>query len=224
MKQIRFSEITVADIRTIAHVDEKDIEPYPWTQVDAIALSSEEQRQLNDITTRLRYYDVTLMNEATIWARAIYPLLMLAEQRPIQAWSQVPLRAQYPHIELQGIVDGVLGRGITNIAGTTYYLLIVEAKRGLESQDPRLALYGQLLAAARLNWESTRQDTQALYGCYTIVDTWKFFRAVVQDIDSENPTMLLEASREYGQKTEAEAILKLLKHIVASFGQNQEQP
>ncbi len=50
------------------------------------------------------------MNEATIWARAIYPLLMLAESGNVQAWSQVSLSATYPHFELDGIVDGILGK------------------------------------------------------------------------------------------------------------------
>lgn len=217
MRTLKLSEITPADLRSIAHVVEQGVAPYAWTQLEAVLLTSDEQRQVSDVTARLRYSDTTLMNEATIWARAIYPLLVLAEQGAIQAWAQVPLRAQYPHVELQGIADGVLGIGVTSLIETTYILIVVEAKRGLESQDPRLQLYGELLAAARLNWEHDQQPTQEVFGCYTISDTWKFFRAVVQAIDTPAPTMLLAASREYSQKMEAETILKLLKQIVSAY-------
>jgi len=47
------------------------------------------------------------------------------------------------------------------------------------------------------------------------VKTWKFLRATVQDIETDAPHLLLELSREYPQKTEAETILKILKRIVA---------
>jgi hypothetical protein len=137
------------------------------------------------------------------------------------AWSQVPIRAQYPHVELQGVADGVLAQGIIGMAEVPYYLIVlivVEAKRGLESLeslDPRFQLCGQILAAARLNWERDQQPVQEIFGCYTIIDTWKFLRATVQDIETDAPYLLLEPSREYTQKTEAETILKILKRIVA---------
>lgn len=37
----------------------------------------------------------------------------------------------------------------------------------------------------------------------------------MQDIETDAPHLLLEPSREYPQKTEAETILKILKRIVA---------
>lgn len=217
MKRLSFVELTAADIRDIATIQEHDIAPYPWTQVDALLLSDEEQTQIAYISSHLRYADTVLMNEATLWSRAIYPMLMLAEHQPVQAWAQVALRAHYPHIELHGFVDGVLGRGIVSVTETAYYLVVVEAKRGLESQDPRLQLLGQLLAAARLNWEHNQHPLQEVFGCYTIIDTWKFVRAVVQHLDSDTPMMTLEPSREYAQKLEAESILKILKRIVTTY-------
>jgi hypothetical protein len=217
MKSLKFADLTAANIREIATIQEQRIAAYPWTQVDQVVLSDEEREHTTYISERLRYVDTSLMNEATIWGRAIYPLLILAEQEPVRAWAQVPLRAHYPHVELQGVVDGVLGRGIVSMTETAYYLIVVEAKRGLESLDPRLQLLGQLLAAARLNWERDRSPVQEVFGCYTIIDTWKFLRAIVTDIDSDAPRMTLEPSREYVQKLEAETILRILKRIVLSY-------
>ncbi len=147
---------------------------------------------------------------------------MLAEQDNVRAWAQVPLRAQYASCELQGVADGVLGRHINALMGTAYYLIVVEAKRGLEATDPRAQLYGQLLAAARLNWESDQQAVQELFGCYIIGDTWTFLRTVVEGVETENVSMRVETSREYAQKVEAEIILKLLKRIVASYYKDKE--
>jgi hypothetical protein len=217
MHSLKLADLTAADIRAIATVQERESADYPWTQVEQIGLSDEEHAYTAYIRERLRHADTLLMNEATLWARAIYPLLMLAEHEPVQAWAQVTLRARYPHVELYGVADGVLGRGIVSMTDTAYYLMVVEAKRGLESQDPRLQLLGQLLAAARLNWERNQNPVQEVFGCYTIIDTWKFLRAVVQDLDSDAPTLLLEPSREYVQKFEAELILKLLKRIVTTY-------
>jgi hypothetical protein len=214
MRLLRFSELTAADIRTIATVRELGTAPYPWTVVDQIALTPTEQIQVDSIASRLLYYKTSLMNEATIWARAIYPLLVLAERDDIQAWAEVSLRARYAHVELYGIVDGVLGRGITGVVESPY-LIVMEAKKSLDAQDPRFQLYGQILAAAHLNWRNDQQPVQELYGCYTISDSWTFVRARVEQIDSDLPLMTLEFSREYVEKIEAATILKILKNIVA---------
>lgn len=128
MKSLKFSELTASDIRSIATVRELGTAPYAWTAIDHIALTNTEQIQIDSITSRLLYYKTSLMNEATIWARAIYPLLVLAEQGDIQAWAEVPMRARYPHVELYGLVDGVLGRGITGVIESPY-LIVMEAKK-----------------------------------------------------------------------------------------------
>jgi hypothetical protein len=214
MKTLKFADITASDLRSIAHVHEKGGTAHGWTQPDEIVLSSEEKRQVRDITSRLFSYRTSLMNKATIWFRAIYPLLVLAEADDIQAWAQVPLSARYPHVELQGVADGILGSGITGVVEVPY-LVVVEAKCGLEGQDPRFQVQGQMLAAARLNYEHDQQPVQEMFGCYTISDSWTLIRAIVQDLETEGPKMILEASREYVQKVEAETILCILKHIVA---------
>lgn len=217
MQSVKLAEMTADDLGAIATVREKRLAPYPWTQVDEVALSAAEHEHTAYISRNLRATDTLLMNEASIWGRAIYPLLILAEQEPIRAWAQVPLRARYPHVELHGVADGVLGSGLLSVTEPSYHLIVVEAKRGLESQDPRLHLMGQLLAAARLNWLHNGQPVQELFGCYTIYDTWKFLRAVVQGGEGDAPTLTLEPSPEYVEKLEAETILRLLKHIVATY-------
>jgi len=212
---LNFSDISAADIKRIAKVAEKGVGSYDWTQ-SQVALTVTEKVFVNGIVSHLLDYETTLMNEATIWARAIYPLLVLAEQGNIQAWAEVPIQAQYPHVELQGIIDGVLSKAVAGLVETPY-LVVVEAKRGLEGKNPRFQLYGEILATARLNWESNGQPVQEIFGCYTIGDSWTFIRALVQQIDTNCPEMTLESSREYIEKLEAETILKILKLIISKY-------
>ena len=101
MKTLKFSDISASDIKNIAQVHEQGISAYEWTQVERISLNHTEKLQIDNIISRLFNYKTSLMNEATIWARAIYPLLVLAEQDDIQAWAQITLQARYPHVELQ---------------------------------------------------------------------------------------------------------------------------
>jgi hypothetical protein len=51
------------------------------------------------------------------------------------------------------------------------FLVVVEAKRGIEDSDPIPQLYGEMLAAARLNWQLDQQESQVIFGCYAIADT-----------------------------------------------------
>jgi hypothetical protein len=220
MKRLTISNLTLDDIKQIAKVTYHGIADWEWTQCDTIILTKNEQVQIDALRERLTHGKPTLMNEATIWARAIYPLLALAEQGNIQAWAQVALQAQYPHVELHGIVDGILGNGISDVVETPY-VLVVEAKRGLEAQDPRYQLYGYILAAGYLNWEHDQQPNQHLFGCYTIADIWTFIHAIVQDIDSDLPHLIIESSREYVERMEMETILRLLKHMVATQATKQ---
>lgn len=212
MQTLKLSELTETSIKQIARIFVRAAS-YDWVGNNDVVLTSEEQRMAGDITARLQRDRTSIMNEATIWGRAVYPLLMLAERENVRVWSQVPLRACYPHVELQGVADGVLGMSLSGDIEVPY-LIVVEAKRGLESPDPRPQLYGQLLAAARLNWENEPQPVIALFGCYTIVESWTFVCAEVQHIDTDHPVMTLEFSREYTQKTEGETILRILKGIV----------
>jgi hypothetical protein len=211
--QLSFSNLTLADLRPLVTIQESGVQSYPWTDVDGVTLSSTVQRQIGDIRDRISQDRPQLMNEATIWARAIYPLLMLAEQDYVRAWAQVPLSAAYPAFEISGLADGALGKGLAGELEAPY-LVVVEAKRGIEAQNPLYQLYGEMLAAARLNWELDRQDPQIIFGCYTVADVWTFVRGQVAGIESERPSLSLESSQEYSSKLEAEIIVKILQQIV----------
>ena len=110
MTKLTCAKITRAELKRLIYLQEKTVASYDWTQTDSVLLTAREQCQLQEITSHLLNYDTHLMNEATIWARAIYPLLLLAEQDTIQAWSEVFLQAQYVHFEIEGIADGTLGK------------------------------------------------------------------------------------------------------------------
>lgn len=214
MTNLTFLEIKIADLKKLVNLKEGKIATYEWNEVDAIALTEIEQKRLEYIRSDLLNYDTHLANEATIWARAIYPMLVLAEREYIQAWAGIPLQAQYNQFQIKGVVDGVLGKTVAGRIEAPY-LVVLETKKGVENQNPVFQLYGQMLAAARLNWENEERSPQEIFGCYTIADVWKFLRAEINEIDSDMPTMQIEYSREYAEKSEAEIILKILKGIVS---------
>ncbi len=213
MPKFSFATISLDDLRSLIHLQEGFIGNYAWTQIDAIALTEHQQQRVNEVSSYLLNHDTTLMNEATVWGKAIFPLLTLAEQNHIEAWAEVSLRAKYKTFELEGVVDGVLGKSAIGRIEAPY-LVVVEAKKGIDAQNPVYQLYGQLLTAAYLNWQLNQNDCQEIFGCYTIGDTWKFVRAEVSEIGSDRPTLTTEYSREYVEKLEAATILKLLKGIV----------
>jgi len=214
--KLTLASLSLQEIKKFVQLQEGKVGTYGWNNVEDLAITPHEQQQLIEVRSHLINRDTTLMNEATIWSRAIYPLLLLAESNDIEAWAEIPLSAQYKTFTLEGVADGVLGR---NVAGRLEapYLVVVEAKRGIDASTPVYQLYGQLLAAARLNWELTPQNSVEIFGCYTIADTWKFLRAEIENIDTEQPTMRLEYSREYVEKLETETIFKILKTIVARY-------
>ena len=216
MEKLVFSKITKADLKRFVALDEKGIQDYPWLHTDSIHFGSDDAQQLQYLQSHLLNYDTHLMNEATIWARGIYPFLLLAETGFIQAWAEVPLQAQYSQFELEGVADGMLAQCVSGFVEVPY-LVVVEAKKGLESQNPVYQLYAQLLAIARLNWESNQKNPQEAYGCYTIADVWKFVRSEVSSIDTQRVEMKVESSREYSSKTEGEIILKILKKIISNY-------
>lgn len=213
MNKLTFSQIKLVDLKQVLNLLEGKIGNYQWNEVESINLTPREQQRLDYLKLDLADCDTHLVNEATIWARAIYPMLLLAEKEEVKAWAGIPFSAKYDRFELEGIVDGVLGKTVVGRVESPY-LVIVETKKGIENQNPVFQLYGELLAAARLNWENDGRSPQEVFGCYTIADVWKFMRAEVEGIDSEKPTMRIEYSREYAQKNEPEIILKILKGIV----------
>jgi hypothetical protein len=211
MDSLTIGKLTISQIRQYVTLREHRNVQAQWT-IPEINLTDFDLAQLHVIDDRLSLVSPHLLNEATIWARAIYPLLVLAESDSVRAWSQVGVSVQYPTFEISGILDGVLGQEVAGRLDVPY-LVVVEAKKGIGGEDPVPQLYGQLLTAARLNWEQKPQDPQIVFGAYTIADTWVLIKAEVAGMESQ-PTLTIEISREYSQRYEAEAILKILKQIV----------
>ena len=210
--RLTFAELSLSTLRTIVDVAEQGVVSAYWQQMQTLIAASEQQ-QIDRITSHLLNYQLTLMNEATIWSRAIYPLLLLAEADAIQAWAQITLRATYQCFTLEGLVDGVLGHVFGGMIDAPY-LIVVEAKRGLEAQNPQAQLFGTMLAAAWQNQQRQAREIQEIYGCYTIGDNWTFVHGTVTRIDSERPALTIRYSREYAERLEAVTILQILKSIV----------
>jgi hypothetical protein len=220
MLKLLLSDLTAADLNAVIDLEEWVTNAANWFLDQTVQITAAEQQQLHYIQTHLIPSRPHLMNEATIWSRFILPMLVLAEQGPIQAYTAVPLIARYRQFELVGVADGVLGLGLSGEV-TTPYLIVLEAKRGIEAKNPQSQLYGQLLAAAHMNWEKNRQDPQEIWGCYTIADIWTFTRADITGIETDRPQMRVEPSREYSEKLEAPAILTILKQIVGRYIQQE---
>ncbi|RKU05467.1 hypothetical protein C6501_19610 [Candidatus Poribacteria bacterium] len=212
METYIFSQLTEEILKTLVTLNEKYVAPEEWEKMQ-IALTAEECRRLEDIKSTLYRRHLVVMNETTLWARAIYPMLMLAEQGHIQAWSSVPLKAVYPAFVLEGEADGALAPSLGGRIQPPY-LIVHEAKRGLHAPDPLHQLCGEMLAAAWLNWEKEQMLEHEIFGCYTINDSWAFVRGVVSDIETDKPTFTLEFSPDYNGILDAEQIVQLLKYIV----------
>ena len=94
------------------------------------------------------------------------------------------------------------------------YLIVHEAKRGVNSSDPQIQLYGEMLAAAWLNWkgqtetpsENRSEDVQEIFGCYTVSESWTFVHGIVGCIETEKPTLTVKFSRVYNGLFEAEGV------------------
>jgi hypothetical protein len=214
METLSIGKLNFENLANFVEIQEKANTNSSWTAVESAELTADEITQSDFITQRLAAEPAHLLNEATIWARAIYPLLVLGEYGEIRARAEVPLAAQYQKFYINGIADGAMGKTIGSRV-VAPFLVILEAKRGIEGSDPIPQLYGEMLAAARLNWQlNPNTETQKIFGCYTIADTWTFLQGEVRSIDSDRPILSIEYSREYTQKYDANTILKLIKSIV----------
>ena len=215
MQTYSLSQLSEETLDTLVTLREPTGVSSEWEKMK-VTLTEAECRKLDDRKAALRDIKLVALNESTLWARAIYPLLELAEQEHIKAWSGVPLKATYPAFQLEGEADGAFA---PCIAGRMHlpYFVIHETKRGTNAPDPLYQLYGEMLAAAWLNWKRDTTSEQEIFGCYTVSDSWTFVQGVVCDIETEKPTFTVELSKEYNGILEAERIVQILKFIVAKY-------
>lgn len=164
---------------------------------------------------RLKRFHAARANEATLWSRAIYPMLMLVERDDILAWAQAPVATRWVpgDIELRGVADGALARDEAGLPAEPY-LLVIEAKRGVDAQDPMAQCVGAMLAVA-LGSRGGAKPVE-VFGAFTIAATWTFVRAMLMTDPQDAARLRLElnVSREYEGRFEATLILAILKGIV----------
>jgi hypothetical protein len=217
MSTYALGQLTMDQLGELVDVQDQGVLPGLWDDRPLGQLAEDEQASLAALRRRLVSFKTHLVNEATIWARAIYPLLAMAERDNICAFSGVPLSATLGRGELRGEVDGALARMGIEAEAAPPYFLVVEAKRGIEGHEPLAQLIGGLLCAAHRNHRRRPKAEHVLYGVYTIADVWTFMRLTVAGLDGERPVVTTAFSREYTEKTEAGTILLLLKSMVAEL-------
>ena len=215
MQTYRFSELTEETLSTLVFLNKiaSVSEDEAWEKMQ-ISLTAEERRRIDVFKSDLNALELIAMNEATLWSRVVYPLLVIAEQEPIRAWAGVPLKATYSTFQLEGEADGALASCIWGRMSHPY-LVVHETKRGVNAPDPLYQLLGEMLAAAWLNWQKDANRVPEIFGCYTVAASWAFVRGVVGEIDTEKPTFAVEKSRTYDGVSDAERIVQILKAIVA---------
>jgi hypothetical protein len=191
------------------------VSPGLWDERPLGDLTADKQHFLATLRKHIVPYSVQLANEATIWARAIYPLLALAERDDIRAWSLVALAGKLNDVEIRGEVDGALASSFDEEVELPYFV-VVEAKRGVGGSDPVPQLLGAMLCAAQRN-ERDGHPAHEIYGCYTIAAVWTFVRGKL-DWSQPKPSLTVLSSREYMERTEAPSILAILKSILTETG------
>ncbi len=149
---------------------------------------------------------------------SLYPLLLMAEREDVMASAETIMIAQYPKFELHGVVEGILSKDRYGGGhpAAPYYLLVMPARRGLDSGKLPQYLYLQLLAAARLNWEhNPHEPQQQVFGCSIINGGWTFMRAEVSGIDTVCPAAQIEHTHRYYEQTHnAGTIVRLIKSTI----------
>lgn len=209
-----YSQLDILVRDKLLRIQDCGVATYDWLQPEDLALSNREQAYLNDIQTRLLSERLQLINEMTTWVWAIYPMLILAEQDAVRAWAGMPLAAKYPKFSLDGTVGCVLGQATAGEVKVAHFLVANDQRR-LEAKNLQAQLYGQMLAAARLNREANQRSPQEIFGCYTISDSWTLARGEVDSFEDEQVSLRVEFSREFSERLEAATILKILKGIIA---------
>jgi hypothetical protein len=207
----QLSQFSRTELAQIADVVDEEIRDEPWATFEHGVLSGEDQQQIAQVLRRYRGLHVVLINEATVWSRLVYPLLLTAERDPIKAWAEVPVAAQIGEVDIAGTVDGALAAGAD--APRVPLLLLVEAKRGTEASNPIVPLYAALLCVGWNEIQARGGGEHLCYGCFTIADTWTFVEACVAAEAGGRPRIRLRSSREYAEKLEAHLIVSILRGI-----------
>jgi hypothetical protein len=213
--------LTIAQLRELVQLDDHGVMPARFDERAVGDLTKDDQQALAVLRRNILSYRPLLANEATLWARVIYPLLLLGERDNIRAFSLVPLAAALPRGELRGEVDGALAGMDIEADAMPPYLLVVEAKRGVEGRSPVAQLLGGLLCAGWHNHQKRPQAEQVLYGAYTVADVWTFLQVTLTELTSEVPRMRIVSSREYAETSEAATIVLLLKSMVSELLQTK---
>jgi hypothetical protein len=216
-QSFNFSRLTADFLDSIATIEDKGETPELWETPD-VSLTIQERQRVEAVVSSFLNKSFLRMNEATIWSRAIYPLLVLAEQTGLEAWSQAPLKAGYTLFGLEGVADGVVGHNIPGVK-KSFCLIVLEMKRDRKLQDTKVQLHGAMLAAARLNWVRNNKVPQEIFGCYIVADNWTFVHGLVSDFEADRPKMTVASSCWYSEKMEAETILRILKSITGRYAQ-----
>ncbi len=211
MKTYAFNQLNATNLQEIASIHYELAQPAVWEQLAQREIGDVARSSLAPIVAKLRDFGLHLANEATVWARAIYPLLVLAERRGIFAFALVPLSGKFDDVEVRGEADGALAASVNAEPGTPY-LVVVEAKRGIGATEPVSQLLGAMLCAAQRN-ERDGKPAQEIYGVYTIADVWTFVRGRI-DWTQPKPVMQVLTSAEYVEKLEAATILAILESII----------
>lgn len=214
MRRLLFAQITLEDLRGLAEINDVGLRSKPWDALARAELTAAEESVVAHISADLRRYQPSLVNETTVFARSIYPLLVLAETEGVQALADVGIRAQIGDVELAGTADGAMGRAVAGELRAPF-LLLVEAKRGIEGASPVAQLYAEMFAAVLSNARELGLTASALYGCYTIADNWTFVQLTAEGLDSPRPSLTIVTSSELNEKVEAGTIARILKSIVA---------
>ncbi len=208
-----FGELTSDTIEALVALRTQPEQPEFWDELARGELLPQDQAFLAAVVARLEHFPAHRANEATTWARAIYPLLTLAEQGNIRAFAEVPMSAKIGDTELSGIADGALALGISADARAPF-VVVIEAKRGVRATDPLPQLLGALLCASSLNQRAGQAVPS--FGVFTIADIWTFARAMCTPaIEGGKVQMTVTLSREYAERTEATAIVRILQSLVA---------
>ncbi|MEI7893311.1 MAG: hypothetical protein WCI05_09470 [Myxococcales bacterium] len=201
------SAIKRSDLAQVARLHDVGVVDEPWDTFAQTSLSSDEQLEITKLVRRFRGLHASLINEATLWSRLIYPLLVLAERGNVRAWAEVPISGQLGELEVDGVVDGALALGGADSPALPL-LFIIECKRGTEATSPVDALYAALMCLA------SGEPKRPRYGCYTVGDDWTFAELKWGASKTSKGSIEIKTSREYDEKTEAGTILSVLKAIV----------